>query len=112
MAGPKMLARFICIPPRVTAEDSSCLETMSVIAEEYVGALNAKPIPIKKTAARTNDGEINPFQPISASNAAETDSQRFAPINMRLRSTVSAAAPAGNVNRKKGSAEAVAINES
>jgi hypothetical protein len=51
-AGPTITAKFICTPPRVIAEASSSFWAISGTMDAQTGALNAKPIPSKKTVVR------------------------------------------------------------
>ena len=51
-AGPRIPPRFICTPPRVMADASFSFWTISGTIDPHTGALNAKPIPSKKTVVR------------------------------------------------------------
>ena len=55
-AGPAIPARFIRTPPRVIADASSSFWTISGTMDAQTGALNAKPIPSKKTVVRITYG--------------------------------------------------------
>jgi hypothetical protein len=55
-AGPRIPPRFICTPPRVMADASSSFWTISGTIDPQTGALNAKPIPSKKTVVRMTYG--------------------------------------------------------
>src|SRR5260370_42496696 len=77
-----------------------------------VGALNAKPTPIRNTLTRITPGLKRCSEPTIAKPAAAAASQRFITHSNFLRSTMSAMAPAGSVNRKKDTEATVAINVS
>src|SRR5580704_613735 len=106
-AGPMTPEIFICTPPKVTAEGSSFLVTTSGITDVQAGALQANPIPRRNTAIRMMDGFSSPSDPKTASPAAATTSQMCITHRSFLRLTMSARAPAGNVNKKKGREAAV-----
>ena len=98
---------FICTPPKVTAEGSSSLVTTSGITDVQAGALQANPIPRRNTAIRMTDGFSSLSDPRTASPAAATTSQTCITHRSFLRLTMSARAPAGKVNKKKGREAAV-----
>jgi hypothetical protein len=95
----------------VTAEGNSSFVTTSGIRDVQAGALHAKPTPRRKTANRTTDGLSSLSAPNSASPAAATNSQTCITHKSFLRLTISAKAPAGNVNKKKGREAAVDNSE-
>jgi len=64
-----------------------------------------------KTDARITSGLRRPKNPRSARQAAEPASYTFIVKRSFFRSTMSASAPAGSVNKKKGSAATVDITE-
>src|SRR3984957_10455181 len=110
-AGPITPERFICTPPRVTADGSSSLVTASGITEVQAGALQANPIPRRNTAIRTMDGLSNRREPNSASPAAAATNQTCITQRSFFRLSMSASAPAGKVNKKKGREAAVDNSE-
>src|ERR1700730_11245645 len=110
-AGPMTPEIFICTPPRVTAEGSSSFVTASGITDVQNGALQAKPTPRRKTAISTTVGVRSPSEPSSARPAAAATSQICMTHKSFLRLTISASAPAGKVNRKKGREAAVERSE-
>ena len=52
-AGPKIPEMLSCKPPRVAAEGSSEVETISGMIEVQAGDSNAKPAAIRNTATNT-----------------------------------------------------------
>ena len=102
-AGPMIPEMLSCKPPKVTAEGSSAFETTSDMVDVQVGAFRAKPTPMRNTKARITLGLRRCRQPRIAMPAAAAANQRFTRQSNFLRSTMSARAPAGSVNKKKGS---------
>ena len=111
-AGPTIPERFSCTPPSVTAEGSSSLLTMSGTMAPQTGAPNASPIPSAKMQVSTEFGLITRAHAPSARSAAHTPCHSTALTITTRRFTMSARAPAGSVNRKKGAEAAVAMRES
>src|SRR4029453_1001532 len=104
--------RFNCTPPRVIAEGSSSLLTISGTTAPQTGAPKARPMPRAKMQASTALGLIR-F--VKAPNARITDQPACQSTALTItvrRLTMSATAPAGRVNRKNGADAAVAIRES
>src|SRR5258708_35237329 len=96
---PEMLN---CKPLKVTAEGSSLSETTCGTIDVQVGALKAKPTPRKKTLVRIRQGLRRCSRARTANATAIAASQRLMAHTSFFRSTLSARAPAGGVNRKKG----------
>ena len=86
--------------------------TTSVITDTHTGALNAKPMPRRNTAANTITGLRRCSVPKTASPAAAIESQTCIMDKSFLRSAMSASAPAGKVKRKKGNDAAVDNSDS
>ena len=76
------------------------------------GALIANPTPMKNTPPRMRQGLRRCSQPSTAKAEAVAAKQTLIVHTSFWRSTLSARAPAGSVNRKKGSDATVDINDS
>ena len=111
-AGPTMLERLACTPPRVTAEGSSSLLTISGTTAPHTGAAKAMPIPSAKMQKRTAPGFMISFHAPRARSADQAPCQSTALMITVRRLTISARAPAGSVKRKNGAEAAVATRES
>ena len=110
-AGPIIPEIFSCKPLRVAADGNSSSETTSGTIAVQAGALKANPVPIRNTKASKMYGFSSRNEARRASEPAATANQRFiVEINFR-RSTISAKAPAGRVNKKKGKDATVDIND-
>src|SRR6202047_3258858 len=111
IAGPRIPEMLSCKPPSVTADGSSSSDTSSGTIAVQAGALKANPIPIRKTQIKIRYGLRIPSEPkIASSPAAPTSHTFINQSNLRL-STMSAKAPAGNVNRKNGKDATVDIKD-
>src|SRR6516225_1623785 len=110
-AGPTIPEMFSCKPAKVVAEGNSVLETTSETVDVQTGAFSAKPTPIKNTPARITEGLRRCNQPKNARPAAAAANQRFTRKSNCFRSTISASAPAGRVNKKKGNEATVDRSE-
>src|SRR5580704_13822837 len=110
-AGPIIPEMFSCKPPKIVAEGSSALETTSDTIDVQTGAFRAKPTPMRNTKTRITWGLRKCSQPRIAMPAAAPANQRFTTQSNFLRSTMSARAPAGRVNKKKGSEATVDRSE-
>src|SRR5580704_4105860 len=110
-AGPIIPEMFSCKPPKMVAEGSSAFETTSDTLDVQTGAFRAKPTPTRKTKTRITWGLRKCSQPRIARAAAATANQRLIRQSNFLRSTMSARAPAGSVNKKKGSEATVDSSE-
>src|SRR5580704_14535954 len=110
-AGPIIPEMFSCKPPKIVAEGSSAFETISDTLDVKTGAFRAKPIPMRNTKTRITWGLRKCSQPRMARPAAAAANQRFTTQSNFLRSTMSARAPAGSVNKKKGSEATVDRSE-
>ena len=111
-AGPTILERLACTPPRVTAEGSSSLLTMSGTTAPHTGAAKAIPIPSAKMQKRTAPGFKTSFHAPRARSADHAPCHSTALTITVRRLTMSARAPAGSVNKKNGVEAAVATRES
>lgn len=110
-AGPIIPEIFSCKPLKVAADGNSASETTSGTIAVQAGALKANPVPIRNTKASKMYGFSSRNEARRAREPAATANQRFiVEINFR-RSTISAKAPAGRVNKKKGKDATVDIND-
>ena len=102
---------FICNPPRLFAEARSSGGTISAITDAEAGDPNAKPTPKRNALARITYGLSKCVTPRTARQIATAACHRFTAHSIFFRSIRSAMAPAGSVNREKGSDESVAMSE-
>jgi hypothetical protein len=110
-AGPTIPEMLNCKPLKVAAEGSSASDTTCGTIEVQVGALKANPTPRRKTPIRIRQGLRRCSQPRTANAAAVMANQRLIAHTSLFRFTQSARAPAGSVNRKKGSDATVEMSE-
>ena len=106
---PEMLN---CKPLKVAAEGNSASETIWGMIDVQAGALIANPTPMKNTQPRIRQGLRRCSQPSTAKAKVVAAKQTLTVHTSFWRSTLSARAPAGSVNRKKGRDATVDINDS
>src|SRR6516225_7408375 len=110
-AGPIIPEMLNCRPLKVAAEGKSASETTCGTIDVQAGALKANPTPIKNTLTRMRKALRRCSQPSSAKVEASAASPTLIEHISFGRSTLSAKAPAGRVNRKKGSEATVDRSE-
>lgn len=110
-AGPTIPEIFSCKPLRVAADGNSSSDTSSGTIAVQAGALKANPIPIRNTQASKMHGFSSRNEARRASEPAAAANQRFIIETNFRRSKISAKAPAGKVNKKKGKDATVDIND-
>jgi hypothetical protein len=101
-----------CKPLKVAAEGNSASETIWGMIDVQAGALIANPTPMKNTQPRMRQGLRRCSQPSTAKAKVVAAKQTLTVHTSFWRSTLSARAPAGIVNRKKGRDATVDINDS
>jgi hypothetical protein len=106
---PEMLN---CKPLKVAAEGNSASETIWGMIDVQAGALMANPTPMKNTQPRMRQGLRRRSQPSTAKVKVVAAKQTLTVHTSFWRSTLSARAPAGSVNRNKGRDATVDINDS
>src|SRR5580700_2071720 len=111
-AGPIIPETLSWRPLNVEAEGNSSFVTISGTIAVQAGALKAKPTPVRNIQINTRVGVSQWNVKSTASSAAEAASQKLMKRRSLRRSTMSAKAPAGKVNRKNGRDATVDIKES
>jgi hypothetical protein len=106
-AGPATLAILNDTEPSVIAETSSLRETSSGIIDCHAGAFIDAPRLRKNVKVSSIKGVILKKMVVIPSSSAAVSISNCVKISSRLRSKISAIAPAGREKRKKGSVVAV-----
>src|ERR1044072_7430140 len=109
-AGPTARAMLKATLLSETAAVSSLRGTSSGTMACHAGAFIAAPSPSAKVSTSSTTGVVTPASVATASPTAATSIQACEKSSRRLRSMMSASAPAGGASRKGGAVSAVCIS--